>query len=478
MTIFDRSRHEDFEKCPRLRLISYEYPRADIEELDNSGRAVVHGVQRRAMAVPLLTGGVVHKGLEYYTATGDNNENEAVQYALNWYDHDIIKRGIEVEVTEKDSPASFWTIKVQRVLCEALIRGWTRYVWPELSQQYTVIAAEQEERMQCVAPDSSILTLLTRSDLILRRNEDGRHFVMNHKTINEVSDRKLQSLRYDTQSISEVLAAQSRYDLQAMDDQNCTSACIPDADNMPCGGRASGCTCECHKPTHIDGVIYDLLIKGPQKAQYPKDTGIWHNASPLAWVYVKEGQTGIEDDAYAARYDWHCTAPHKMTRGYCDGNAKHTIGPKYHRKLVTEVFPNVTAWLEWLEANEPELLREQFQTLPAIMRSEWDVEVWKRCVLTEEARIANDAEIARSEITAYGWARAQPLLDVMFPKHTAHGNCFWPGKCKAFDICWGNMPEDLYQIEGSDGELLYTAREMNHPEIPDAGAEVQDAGEI
>lgn len=450
--VFDRTRHENFEKCPRLRLITHEYP-THVEDINTGGNAViyaVHGVDRRALAVPLLTGGTVHRGIEAFV--GGQQENEAVTIALQVYDADIIQRGIE---PDENSPTDMWTIKVQRLLCEVLIRGWIRYVWPQLQVEYDVVDIEQEETLDIPVDEETIIRLLTRSDLIMRRKTDGSHFVFNHKTINEPSDRKLQALRYDTQTISEVLAAQARYDTQG---------------RMPEDGSVPQLS-----PGHIqiDGVIYDLLIKGPKKAEYPKGSGVWHNASPLVWVYVKEGQTGITADELAAKWDWTCTAPHKMYRGECPGGAKHTLGPKYHRKLITEVFETspVLAWFNWLEENEPGFIQTQFNTLPAIMRTPWDVEVWKRSVLTEEWQIAVRADEARESINISGFHDAEPLLDMLFPKHTAHGNCFWPGKCTAFDICWGSPADDLLQIEGNDGEPLYMPRKSNHPEaiVPDAG---------
>jgi hypothetical protein len=321
--IFDRSRNEAYQKCCRLRFIQYEYPNG----------TETHGIQKQAIAVPLLTGATVHKGLEAF-ASGQQ-ENEAVQIALDDYDANIIQRGIELELPDENSPESFWTIKVQRLICEALTRGWIRYVWPGLQAEFDVVDVEREERLEIALDEETMAVLLARSDLIMRRKADGRHFVFNHKTINEPSDRKLQTLRYDTQTISEVLAAQQRYDMA----------------DLPA-----------HRDVQIDGVIYDLLIKGPKRVEYPKGSGVWHNNSPLVWCYVKEGQTGVTEDEIAARFEYTCTAPHQMYRKVCPGNAFHRLGPQWQRKLVSEVFgaDSINAWFEWLDKHEPELLHQQF----------------------------------------------------------------------------------------------------------------------
>jgi hypothetical protein len=422
--VFDRTRHEAFEKCPRLRLLTHEYP-TGIE-------GAVHGLDRQAIAIPLLTGSTVHKGLEHFA--GHRNEAEALMIAGQSYDADIQARGLELD---EQAAEPLWTARVQHLLSMALILGWVRKVWPKLEAEFDVVDIEQEERLEIQLDAETVIVLLTRSDLVMRRKSDGRHFVFNHKTINEPSEKKLQSLRYDTQSISEVLAAQTRYDHAAFPEQ----------------------------PIQIDGVIYDLLIKGPRKVEYPKGSGVWHNASPLIWCYQKEGQTGITDNEIAARWEWSCTEPHKMANGHkCEGHKDHKLGKGWFRKLVTEVFPSIEAWFDWLEENEPGLIEQQFQTLAPIMRTPYDVERWKRCVLTEEWGIAERADAAREAIVEHGFSGAASTLDTLFPIHTAKGNCFWPSKCQMFMICWGAPADDLLQIEGNDGQPLFAPRKANHPE--------------
>src|SRR5580765_4830364 len=118
--IFDRTRHENFEKCCRLRLLTHEYPTGIAESPGNE----IFGIDRQAMAIPLLTGGTTHKGLEHY-ATG-RNEAEAIMVAGDAYDTDIQERGLELD---EQAAEPLWTDKVQRLLSMALIMGWARKVW-------------------------------------------------------------------------------------------------------------------------------------------------------------------------------------------------------------------------------------------------------------------------------------------------------------------------------------------------------------
>jgi hypothetical protein len=437
--VFDRTRHENFEKCCRLRLLTHEYPTGIADSFGNE----IRGLDRQAIAIPLLTGGTVHKGLEHFA--GHRNETEALMIAGQSYDDDIQARGLELD---EQAAEPMWTARVQHLLSMALILGWVRKVWPKLEAEFDVVDIEQEERLEIQLDADTVIVLLTRSDLVMRRKSDGRHFVFNHKTINEPSEKKLQSLRYDTQSISEVLAAQARYDRTHL---------FPGTISRPTENDPEFIT--------VDGVIYDLLIKGPRKVEYPKGSGVWHNASPLIWCYQKEGQTGITDNEIAARWEWSCTESHKMANGHkCEGHKEHRLGKGWFRKLVTEVFPSIEAWFDWLEENEPGLIEQQFQTLAPIMRTPYDVERWKRCVLTEEWGIAERADAARAAIQADGFNGAASTLDTLFPLHTAHGNCMWPSKCVMFTLCWGGPVDNPLELEGNDGRPLYAPRRANHPE--------------
>lgn len=408
--VFDRSRSEAFSKCPRLRFLQYEFPNAE----------GVNGLQRKAHAVPLLTGSMVHRALQkMLTATPIEG---AIAGALFEYDYAIQERGIE---EDELPPEPQWIAKVQRALIEALVRGWERVVWPRIQAEFDVLEVEREERATFQYGNDDELTLMARMDALLRRKADQQLFIRNFKTISDASERKIQSFRYDTQTISEVLATEQRIQQK------------------------------------ISGVIYDLLVKGPKKVQYPRDSGAWHNTSPLIWCYFNESQSSTDLMALAAKWEYECPEPHQMGRGFCEGHRKHTLGKGWERKLVTDLLPGgVSEWLDWLAENESQLLRDQFVTLPAIERTEFDVQTWLQSVLPEEIRINASAEPLRKYIEQEGLLAALPMLNVTFPKHTANGNCVWPNRCPMHDICWGA----LSAVDKPEESELYMPREANHPE--------------
>lgn len=435
---FDRSRNEMYQKCPRLRFLSYEYPISGEQE---SATAAGNGLERVNRAVPLLTGGTIHKGIEFFL-TG-HGEDSAVNSALEYYDYETTSRGI---VMDEQMAAQPWaTIRVQRALCEALTRAWIRYMWPGINDEFEVLEVEQEERavfeVESRQGYKATGTLLARTDVLLRRRTDQRLFVRNFKSTNTEAKwlpKKGEYYRYDTQTISEVIAAEMRLK-QAVGDPG----------------------------FKLDGVIYDMLCKGPRKVEYPKGSGAWHNTSPLIWCYVKEGQTGVSEDELAATWEWHCSERHKMGNGaWCPGDKDHRLGKGWNRTLVTDYFPNgILDWFQWLEDHgHNDIITAQFYTPDPIMRTDYDHEVWVRSVLNEEAHIAKLADVARSKIMAEGFADALPVLDKTFPKHTYNGNCLFPGRCQMFEICWGQVPDDPLELVGNDDRPMYVARTPNHPE--------------
>lgn len=426
---FDRSRHEAFEKCPRLRFLAYEYPvdLSSIVELPES--AADTGLTKKAHAIPLLTGGMVHRAIEFFLTS--YGEDAAVENALQAYDAEIAARDIDPDELVKDKQT---VISVQRLLIEALVRGWIRYVWPRIQEEFEIIEVEHEESYRVRDEKQDVdYELLARTDVLIQHKETGHIYVRNFKTASEATERRIQQFKYDTQTISEVIACEQRLR----------------QDNPE---------------IKLAGVIYDLLIKGPRKVEYPRGSSTYHNTSPLIWCYMKEGQTGITGDEIASRWEYECTGRHKMGNGHwCEGGKEHRLGKGWSRHLITDVFPNgVLDWFAWLQENDPQLILDQFVTIPAIERTDFDVATWHRGVLNEELRIHDAAELARAVIATNdgSYINSLPQLDTIFPKHTHNGNCIFPSKCPMFDLCWGAASS----LDNPLDSELYTVRVANHPE--------------
>ena len=86
--------------------------------------------------------------------------------------------------------------------------------------------------------------------------------------------------------------------------------------------------------------------------------------------------------------------------------------------------------------------------LPPIMRSDYQIEKWKRMVLPRELDIRTYRKVAED---------VEGLRDYHFPMHSAGGNCLMPSKCPCEPLCWGSAAAN--PLESG----LYKLRVPNHP---------------
>jgi len=92
--------------------------------------------------------------------------------------------------------------------------------------------------------------------------------------------------------------------------------------------------------------------------------------------------------------------------------------------------------------------------LTPVLRSEYEVERWKRQKLPSEVEIREDRNYLHA--MPDGDPTKEELLDRWFPMSTADGNCVWPNECPMFQICHGTMRDDL----AGNG---FRPRNPNHP---------------
>ena len=208
------------------------------------------------------------------------------------------------------------------------------------------------------------------------------------------------------------------------------------------------------------------LVKG-SRADYERDLnahtgpGKFHwSGSPLLWAWKRESEGFGMDDSWYARYEWTCLGPHEMGRGKkCQGGANHRLSGVRKAK-VTDYPGGIGGWIRFLAATDRQLLEEQFVELTPILRSEYEIERWKRQALPREVEIREHRDHL-SHIN--GSPEGDPvlhedLLDRWFPMSTADGNCVWPSKCMFFEVCHGVAKDDL----AGNG---FVPRQPNHPEF-------------
>lgn len=389
---FDRSRIVAYQKCPRLRYFQYEWQGT--------------GLQATMRYLPLEAGGAIHKGLEWMLQGHD--VDHCVKLALETYDMAVVVSGVDLTLYEGQDPAR--VVAEHRAIVEALLRTFHRTELPALLHEYEVIAIEQELSKDYTLDEGTKLRLLARIDILLKRKVDGALFILNFKTASMTGKKWVQEWQHDMQVISEVEAASERYG-------------------------------------SISGVLIYGLVKG-QRKEYPVGSGNWYHNTPLCWGWHRAGTSPTGGDEWATRYE-------------TDGKR---LGKGFRKVSTWDNYPGgLKGWLRFVELTDPELLKEQFVLLPAITRTTEDVGEWQMSTLPREADIHKAAGV----IAEYEKRALEPgnttavqyglrVLNSEFPKHTAGGNCVWPSRCMAYELCWGGAAADPLNSG-------YEVRQPNHP---------------
>src|SRR5574337_1035869 len=222
----------------------------------------------------------------------------------------------------------------QQALAEAIARCWATVRRAEFLATCEVLDVEREE-----LADLGGVTLMARPDILVRRKSDGSLFIINLKTTKRADQRWREQWKYDQQTLGEVLAVEARV------------------------GKK------------LSGVIIEGLLKGEQR-EYPKGSGQWYHDSPLIWAWHKQHDKPHPRGEWTPRWEWQ------------DETGNHTLGKGWRKEEVWLHYPGgVQAWIAWLAENDPAVLHEQIVTLPPVMRSEFEIERWKRQIVVAEKSV-------------------------------------------------------------------------------------------
>lgn len=380
----DRSRVETFETCPRKRLLGYEWR---------------GGLEPSKLSVALETGTALHRVRELVLGSLRVEFEAALATALGEYREKVAANGI---VAEENADLER-VMGEQYDIVEALSRAWFAVSYPKIVADYEVVAAEREFVRDFTVGDATV-RLMVRPDLVLRRRVDGALFIHSLKSTSTADEKWREQWRYDMQTLTEVLGVEGEM----------------------------GETC--------GGVIVEGLVKGKKMPWTDETTGVvtYQHANPLVWCWYKSD--GMNEE-WHARYEWTCTAPHAAYRGTCPGGAKHRLGKGYSKQRVSQCYPGgIKEWVAHQLAGDPAVVEGLVVETPPILRSEYEIERWKRCTLPREIEIARNA----ADVTLNNGELLEDLADERFPLSTAHGNCtnqYWQ-KCAFFECCHGTAMAD------------------------------------
>jgi hypothetical protein len=439
----DRTRIIAYQECPRRRYYHSHFPTQN----GNIGIAPVK------LYIPFATGSFTHHGLALLLSGMD--VDEAVQQSIQSYREAVAKKGIQLELGESESSVA----EEQIALVEGMLRAYAIIKLPEILNEYEVMEVEFEDVWdfakvdvtgtdaagEFIDPARQTIRLMARADALLREKNSGDLYIQSFKTAAHYDRRAASEAEHDVQGLSEAAATEIRLVKWWQHFHNGNDS----EDLLGCNILMEDYLKRCDAPPRIAGIRMEYLLKG-RRMEYPEDSGIYVQYSPLIRGYMKEGITGPE---FGWKREWKD-----------DSGAKRRLDYRTWKAFNAWEQPGgVKAWIDLLatgsvQPDAGECLPAQFVTPIPYMRQEDDLRDWYEQTVVQETGIARGlmfVEDARKE----GQAAFRSALNTFFPQHRR--SCDWPTKCAFVDICYGtNVKQDPI------ASGLYAPREPHHrPEL-------------
>lgn len=475
-----RSRAEDYLRCPRFRWEGHE----------RDG----HGYQPLRVAIPLATGGSVHKGLAElllqamrdasYQGSSPirsyrpSKVDKAVEFALQDYDSKCAGRGLDLGELEEQS----FVFAEQKALTEGLVRLAALRVVPRLLEIYEVLEVERMDTRTLVEGTGTVpegddeggafgWRVIWRSipDALLRHRETGELYLLSWKTCGEVP--RDDQARVDMQGVSEAWAIEERLAKDWYEAQ------LLDLHFRSFGRYWAYLQREALQAPRIRGVQMVYLVKGKRTESRTKgEEGLRRTESPLIYGW-KSDSSGLGPELATSMY-WKCSEPHGGMRpsqwypkGQCPGGKRHERKGDWERFGVWQTL-GVKDWMTKLEddvLHGEDLLDQQWAMPTPNFRTEEQMRGWLEQTRASERRIA-EALLDLREMEKNEDPSLPKVLNesVLGPQHTQMCSNWFGRKCPAWELCWG--PPHI----GRDpvGSGIYQIKEAYKPEA----TEVEDAG--
>ena len=508
----DRSRVEQFQRCPRSRWLGYhEGP----ERL---------GVQGARKPLPLVVGGSVHVGLQHLllghgeqaavdAALADlqsyaerleldttEQAGQAVQVAdplttqltesafkeLGLAADDPLVAGIQKDAAEGARGFDLYLQKEQGALVEAMVRAYARRRLRPLLEQYEVLEVEREgewllsewdtqtetEGLPDGLPDPRQLWFMSRPDALLRDRQTNDLLLLSFKTAASWDIRKAKDAEHDMQGLSEGVEVERRLGewweaINGSDKHHPVLKDIPIATQNFLRSLSS--------PPRILGIRYEYLLKGERW----KDSDLAgkfgfecrSQKSPLIRGYLNPGMAA-GDEQWNVSWDY-----------VKDDGSKSKLYYKNWRSSPVWERMSIREWIDKLDGAEEVTTAEVDSVgqdmrslgwrcdaqatgyltahpldecfIPPIMvyRNDDELRDWIEQVEAQEVAIAQAAEMIHA---ATDEGEKRHLLNVHF--QNVRRACEYPTTCQYTKICWGG--EDIRREPLASG--LFVVRAVNH----------------
>jgi hypothetical protein len=502
----DRSRIQDYQRCPRLRYLSYH----------QNGM----GLTSIRTPLPLSVGGSIHEGLAVLLREfiGDapmpklaearmRLENAAVTTALN----DFAQYALDppdAERTQNVVPDFDDYLKVEQAsLVEALVRSYSRRRLRPLLEQFEVLEVEREGQWQLgdyevgrsqVGPinysDRGELWFMSRPDALLRERQSGELYLLSYKTTGSWDARKARDAEHDMQGLSEGVEVERRLGtawekiknaeragMAGEDHPNVTTidgvrATFFHEDDGPCG-EGLHVNPATHKylhglsaPPRILGIRYEYLLKGERWRDKDLSQRFGFDArvqrSHLIRGYLNAGMAAGDEQ-------WNHAWDYLKPDG--SGETSKLNYRAWHSEPVWTHMP-IAKWIDMLDdaamlsvegadrgyqssaqatgttATHP--LDDVFIPPMIVYRNSDDLRDWVESTEYQEREVAEHVALVEA---AADEGEKRSLLNKYFPM--VRRACSYPTECVMVKICYGG--EDIRRDPLSSG--LYSIRVANHP---------------
>jgi hypothetical protein len=514
----DRSRIEEFQRCERLRWLTYH----------ENGM----GITSTRKPLPLAVGGSVHVGLatlleeahprdwekpdvwaeiedhavkmalidfaEYQAAIDIGDEQVEMTVALNaaleGQDAEIAGR-IAQAAQKGRSEFDQYLYAEQSALVEGLVRAYARRKLRGLLEQYEVLEVEREgswllsswitkEKAQSLdmveyANDlehDMELWFMSRPDALLLERESQQLYILSFKTAAKWDRRKAEDAKHDMQGLSEGVEVEKRLaewwaaiHSGSSREKSITSDPSQEADYHTTQQMLEFLRSQ-PAPPRILGIRYEYMLKGERWTDDALGDrlgiAVRSQRSPLVRAYMNPGMTAGDEQ-------WN------VSWGYVkeDGSTSKLY---YKNWKGAPVFEHLSTkeWIDRLDGStmtvgeenremgyaskaqatgflEKHPLDELFPAPIIIYRNDDELRDWIEQVEAQEVRVAEAVAVVAA---AKDEGEKRSLLNRHFIMHRRA--CEYPTTCQFVKLCFGG--EEIRRTPLDSG--LYTIRTANHPQ--------------
>lgn len=454
-----RSQAVSFQTCPRKRWFEYEVPT----------KSTLGGIRLSKLDMNLHVGSCYHVGME--ALNSGRSVEEAVGLALEDYWPTLKAQGYILEAGEDASYVAY----EQAAMVEALVRAYAIAILPGNIDRFDIVETEKED-LAVFSQGGFDLHFGARLDSLLVERATQDIYVQSFKTTKEWGKKSDDSARHDMQGLSETATVDQRLQKwhEALDSSqyerggssNPGELLYPVLPHTRVEFRNAQGVMELvpawfvtrfltGAAPYVMGVKMEFALKG-RRSENPKGSGRYVYSNPLIRPWKKADDLksfGGKAGMYAFKYEFQdeMGGNHRLGKGWNSVNIWEDMGVKNWIELLAS---------ESIQGFVPgTALINQFVTPVEYYRNEEDIARWKRQIIAQERRIANNKTVLAARLAdgQLSLDCTEALIDDMFPMHTRA--CDWPTKCVFQSLCFGPRP---YLI-APESSGLFTIRTVNHP---------------